>query len=701
MGKNSGVTKWLLALLAVAFAAFVVWAMRPVKYESTDAEPVAKPSQPAALPMNLPPRQPAVAQMPAALPPITTQTLPHGPITIPTPTAADIAAAEQFHKLFLDLAMVSRAVQVYYRTHRALPDSLDQLTTPVVILARVPVDRFAPGRPLSYMLIPSRVTNPRVSGPQKTAVLYSVGPDRKDDKGALFNLVPNTNPLYFEKQAATMKGDIGCEIGQADLEVHNIALQNNLTVESLAQVSRREFDNRYLEELLKLRATEKRDNALIYYTLACWVATPGSSEEGDLINQVLRNGCSEEQAIWLRPYLLAFQPAFEQIRKGAALDHATGIGFPRMFATPVPNFLAAQTCARALCAEGRLLEMEGKYDDALRDYLVVLTMGRDYGTPGSTSISYLMSWAIDHISITRIHRLVVSGNLPRASLLQLQARLQQIERTQGSSADAIRSQGQAMSCYFQRAKTHPDEIMKLRMATRSDPNGDQEDPALQLPPRPDHNFTKEDKFLTRAFIVIGDEIDYQGRTLKKRMEIRQIRKAFRQREEQVRKDVDSISRNADELDQQHQKFVEMAARYSASPYWRRDPEQYKRDRDALIASFPELLKNSPSANGDNSIDADTRYLIVRSRLLQAELATALELYRVDKGRYPDSIKDLKPAYAKYLPADPFSGNDFAYQPATDKKSYQLRGSGPDIKTPNSTVRYDPTNGTLSPGTLGF
>ena len=80
---------------------------------------------------------------------------------------------------------------------------------------------------------------------------------------------------------------------------------------------------------------------------------------------------------------------------------------------PVPNFLADQVLAKALCIEGRFLESQGRYEDALKDYMTALTMGRDFSLPGNVPFSHMISAAIDSISLHQIRRLIASGKLTR------------------------------------------------------------------------------------------------------------------------------------------------------------------------------------------------------------------------------------------------------------------------------------------------
>ncbi|MDD5072486.1 MAG: type II secretion system major pseudopilin GspG [Candidatus Omnitrophica bacterium] len=70
--------------------------------------------------------------------------------------------------------------------------------------------------------------------------------------------------------------------------------------------------------------------------------------------------------------------------------------------------------------------------------------------------------------------------------------------------------------------------------------------------------------------------------------------------------------------------------------------------------------------------------------INTSIATALDMYELDNGQYPDKLDDLlvKPGdlkswngpYLKKRPVDPW-GRDYVYKPSTDKKDYDLMSYG--------------------------
>lgn len=70
--------------------------------------------------------------------------------------------------------------------------------------------------------------------------------------------------------------------------------------------------------------------------------------------------------------------------------------------------------------------------------------------------------------------------------------------------------------------------------------------------------------------------------------------------------------------------------------------------------------------------------------INASISTALDMYELDNGLYPDKLDDLliKPGdlkswngpYLKKKPVDPW-GRDYIYKPSSDKKDYELISYG--------------------------
>lgn len=220
-----------------------------------------------------------------------------------------------------------------------------------------------------------------------------------------------------------------------------------------------------LTALTAMKERDGRDNAMIHYVVAAGLqpVAPNSPQRA-LIKQVLERGWSI-QANALMPCLAEYQPAFEEIRKGVALDFAQNLGLEYGFETPMPDLLAAQTAAKMLCVEGRFYESQRNYAGALDRYLTALTMGRDYGAPGATLIGALVSLAAESIALDSIQDLVVAGRLDRSSLDRLAKRLEAIERTQVSLAEAYRNETKGVQALFRMLREAPAKAQKALAGT--------------------------------------------------------------------------------------------------------------------------------------------------------------------------------------------------------------------------------------------
>lgn len=82
---------------------------------------------------------------------------------------------------------------------------------------------------------------------------------------------------------------------------------------------------------------------------------------------------------------------------------------------------------------------------------------------------------------------------------------------------------------------------------------------------------------------------------------------------------------------------------------------------------------------------DARKQVALSEI-NASIATALDMYELDNGQYPDKLDDLlsKPSelnswngpYLKKKAMDPW-GREYIYKPTSDKKDYELMSYGRD------------------------
>lgn len=309
--------------------------------------------------------------------------------------------AEKFSKITKDFSYISDLINFYIGKYGEPPQFITDLPQGLDTVSQLPFDPYTSGRDYGYIIT-------EVHG---VLLLYSIGPDGYDNGG---------DQLY--------------EGG--DPPGGDIVFTLNVEIPETGKDKKQDEDS-FLAELLKLKEETGLDNAMIYYQQAGQLEL--SIPDGELMDNILRNGWTEGSNELLM-YIELYQPAFELIREGNAVGH-TAYPDPseKGFATPIPNFLNAQVSAKMLCAEARLFESQGEYDRALDDYLTALQMGRNYGGENAFLISGLISVAIENIALERIIESVESG-------VYSDLQLQQI-------ADALRETGDAVDLHTECIKS--------------------------------------------------------------------------------------------------------------------------------------------------------------------------------------------------------------------------------------------------------
>lgn len=394
----------------------------------------------------------------------------------------------------------------------------------------------------------------------------------------------------------------------------------------------------FLTALLAQQQKDGRDNALIHYERAAQFFPGDDDKLSTDISNVLKNGWKDNATSQLEAYLAAAKPMLDEMRAGAALDHVKPIP-QHGVSTPVPNTLALMTSAKLLCAEGRRFESDGKYADAIHEYLTVLTISRDLMLPGQSLIAYLVGIADTRLALRQLARTVQSGRLSRADLEQLASRLATTSNTLGIPLEAMRVQYRIGEFELNRLKRDEDRVVEL----------------LKWEP-----FTGKKTHYTRS----------------------QALKAFR---------------NAVNLEQQYWDYVFETMR---KPFWQWNTIEIDRKFEsfvpkARIERFVTAMFIPPSF-----VEIEIRFLVAKSQLLQTAIMTALASHKLDHGSYPEKLADLVPAYVPAIPLDPFTGKAFEYPLDRSGQTYTLRGAGPTRKIPATHLLYDPTNGIVSSGQVG-
>ncbi len=304
------------------------------------------------------------------------------------------AEKQRLHTVVKDLELLGHLLLAYHQKNCELPEQLTDLLTLEDLVKSLPLDPYGTGQSYGFKVLEGTTG----------AVVYSVGPDGKDDGGEKLHALGSSKPL----------GDIVC----TPVQLSDSGPDSAVSQDSL------------LAELLKMKDESGRDNAMINYQQASLLKAP--LPEREPLESTLKKGWSEESRELL-PLFGLYEPRFELIRKGVAQDYAI-MPDPREkgCSTPIPNFLFAQVTSKLLCAQGLYYESEDKHGEALDNYLTVLLMGRDYGAENALLIGGLISCAVENIAVRPLQALAASGNLTSEQLGRAAETLRRVEKTNQS-----------------------------------------------------------------------------------------------------------------------------------------------------------------------------------------------------------------------------------------------------------------------------
>jgi beta-lactamase regulating signal transducer with metallopeptidase domain len=349
-----------------------------------------------------------------------------------------IEEIEDFNKRWRQkqqLELGSMAVEAWYVNHHSLPDGLLELRPYVV---EPPEDLFDPGQPLHYRLDTSIEDGTRV------ALIYSVGPNGRDDGGRDIN--PVVGPFD------DICDDIALAVRLEDLRARY--------PEGLAPT---DFpDDKLLQALVAMKARGGRDNALLHYQFPGHLMPSLDNSAFETLHSTLQHGWSKESEI-LVPVFAAARPTLDEIRKGAALDYAKypdAKDLPSHEVSQVDGSLLPTVSLRLLCAEAVYLAHLGRSEEALDNCLTALTMGRDFSAPGGGLYCQLTSIGCDNVALRGIHALASNGNLSPELLKRATARMDEIARTQGNVAEGLRVEASGHAVLWNKIRRREPENLK-------------------------------------------------------------------------------------------------------------------------------------------------------------------------------------------------------------------------------------------------
>ncbi len=408
------------------------------------------------------------------------------------------------------------------------------------------------------------------------------------------------------------------------------------------EVAARAAQDGFLRAAREIRESTGRDNALIYYQEASFLApghTPDAATD-ELLRKVVREGWSDD-ARRLMPFLQSWNAAVSRLQQGVAIDSAEGIGAHSGMATPVPNFLALTTAARVLAVQGRFYEHQGQHDQALSRQLATLRLARDVGSRNNTLIAALISVSTQGIAHEGLSSLVKSGQLDEAQLQRVRDELDGLDRVYGGVADAMR---------MERELTKQSAVLMREELQSSDPA------ALK---RLQDTFTR----------------DLGAPRAPSREEVLSMLEHF---DEEIGAYFDTVLPNASR-------------------------ESHEFDVQRVDAHFKAMVEGfrSPLAQMSlpNFVEARVRedVMIAKRRLILTQIA--LERHKLQHGGYPDNLDALRGGFVDELPTDPFSGQPFRYRATDGGAGYTMYSLGPDKQDNPQAGAYGASNGTISGGVI--
>jgi len=331
---------------------------------------------------------------------------------------------------------------------------------------------------------------------------------------------------------------------------------------------------------------------------------------------------TRDVSTWTLPQLKAFvdanQPVFSLFRKGLAEPYKHP---PVRTIVWQHRYEYLRELARCVAGEGIHFKAAGQPGHATRCCLDVVEMGVRI-PDGGAYITALVGLAVEGIGYSQLPGLL--AELPYKDLLAVQTRIERIQAQRVPVSEIILEQGRRSVSVWQRILQDPSFLQSLVS------------PSVWHPKYGQKEFTSE----PRA----------------PRMSLREawanVRLAFQNKQAML-----------EEL----QSYYEQLAREAEGPFYKgpphvQPPRTVPGEMDGEIAGrMPVTLCRPPAI----------------LELLRTDCA--LRRYRMDLGRYPDSLSQLVPRYVKSVPIDPCGGKPLKYRAVKGGREFLLYSIGTNLK----------------------
>jgi len=270
----------------------------------------------------------------------------------------------------------------------------------------------------------------------------------------------------------------------------------------------------------------------------------------------------------------------------------------------LPYLAQLREFARCLAIRGHFLEGQGKAEEALQDYLAAVRMVSLLGQEGDFLITGLVGLAVEEMGLKAMEGCVLRGKLDAKALRELLGALLAVAAAFPDPAFGLEAEAAAARQFVDRVVT-----------------GSWED--LPIGGEPFHGNPAVLAFMRgRAWRVIVPD-----RTMKR------------------------------DLDPGYRRM----AGHARMPAWQRqggdDPLLLLGLRPWNFVAQVVLPALDPAAD---------RHAVGRAQLAGVTQLVALQLHRLEKGKYPERLEELLGAHLPELPLDPFTGRPFVYRQVGDR-----------------------------------
>lgn len=136
---------------------------------------------------------------------------------------------------------------------------------------------------------------------------------------------------------------------------------------------------------------------------------------------------------------------------------------------------------------------------------------------------------------------------------------------------------------------------------------------------------------------------------------------------------------------------DLQVNYFETPYPERDLEAHKKAMKTFASNGAMVIPDLTQP--------ETRYLVMLSIMRQATAVAEVEQYKLSRGKYPASLKDVDSEELTAANKDPFGSGEFHYVLSADRNGYEIYGVGPDAADQLATEVYDPSRGLTSTGDI--